>query len=642
MKRSKRGDKWFKALQRWFYDRSPASARQAQMRRWGFAVFIFIIYLLALRWAASTFTPWYLQRRLSSELLQDAPSDPPSSEPIDVVYTWVNGSDPAFAESRRKILESLNHEGSIPHDSNSAWRYADNDELRYSLRSLEKFAPWVRNVYVVTNGQVPHWLNLQNPRVRVVTHDEIFPDKSHLPTFSSPAIEVHLHRIPGLSKRFLYFNDDVILGKRIHLDDFYTISRGYKVYLSWEVPNCAHACFDTFLNDGVCDKVCNVSSCEFDMGDCLRGASQDVPEGDLSLAQYGDDENGWGDDIGSSAPDDAYADSESDALREAAASVDGAENANKDFEDEDDFSVPTVSDGDDGDEDESYDAEMNEFELFNEEPKPLNAFGASLRFTNRLFDAAYGPDYSGVRRVPAHMPHLIDASIMEKAQDKFAAAYAATSSHRFRQGDDVQFSFAYFNFLMNYVGGLPLVRVWKILDANNDGILDDNEVRTLAAVMRGAAALQFEPIDDAFLAQIKSKVGSRIAFADLLASEWAVGQIVEGMYGDDGDRSQISPLIRDLVTFKYEIVDLDVVTFKILSDGAGDIDEDDKEEGGDDPDAEWDALRAGRTKFICLNDERSSPNRAASQAMRNFLESFLPTPSSFEMPANRAKYFKSK
>ena len=33
-------------------------------------------------------------------------------------------------------------------------RFRDNDELRYSLRSLEQHAPWLRHIYIVTNGQV--------------------------------------------------------------------------------------------------------------------------------------------------------------------------------------------------------------------------------------------------------------------------------------------------------------------------------------------------------------------------------------------------------------------------------------------------------------------------------------------------------
>lgn len=105
-------------------------------------------------------------------------------------------------------------------DDISASRFADNEEMRYSLRSVVQYAPWVRHVFIVTNGQIPSWLNLDNPRITLVTHEvcvgsglpaellaivsfqqEIFYNKSHLPTFSSPAIESHLHRIPGLSKR---------------------------------------------------------------------------------------------------------------------------------------------------------------------------------------------------------------------------------------------------------------------------------------------------------------------------------------------------------------------------------------------------------------------------------------------------------
>lgn len=58
---------------------------------------------------------------------------------------------------------------------------------------------------------------------------EIFPNKSHLPTFSSPAIESHLHLIPGLSEKFLYLNDDVVFAAQVWPDDFYTHSKGQKV-----------------------------------------------------------------------------------------------------------------------------------------------------------------------------------------------------------------------------------------------------------------------------------------------------------------------------------------------------------------------------------------------------------------------------
>ncbi len=97
---------------------------------------------------------------------------------------------------------------------------------------------------------------------------EIFTNKSHLPTFSSPAIETHLHRIPNLSKKFLYLNDDILFGKPVFPEDFYTQSKGYKVYLSWPVPNCAEGCPMNWLKDGYCDQACNSSACLWDGGDC--------------------------------------------------------------------------------------------------------------------------------------------------------------------------------------------------------------------------------------------------------------------------------------------------------------------------------------------------------------------------------------
>ncbi|XP_057598422.1 N-acetylglucosamine-1-phosphotransferase subunits alpha/beta isoform X3 [Hippopotamus amphibius kiboko] len=163
----------------------------------------------------------------------------------------------------------------------SASRFEDNEELRYSLRSVERHAPWVRNIFIVTNGQIPSWLNLDNPRVKIVTHQDVFRNLSHLPTFSSPAIESHIHRIEGLSQKFIYLNDDVMFGKDVWPDDFYSHSKGQKVYLTWPVPNCAEGCPGSWIKDGYCDKACNNSACDWDGGDCSgnSGASRYIAGG---------------------------------------------------------------------------------------------------------------------------------------------------------------------------------------------------------------------------------------------------------------------------------------------------------------------------------------------------------------------------
>ena len=81
-------------------------------------------------------------------------------------------------------------------------KFSDFNQLKYSLRSIEMYAPWIRNIFIVTNGQKPSWVNIDHPRISIITHSEIFEDKSDLPTFNSMAIEVHLHKIPGLRNIF--------------------------------------------------------------------------------------------------------------------------------------------------------------------------------------------------------------------------------------------------------------------------------------------------------------------------------------------------------------------------------------------------------------------------------------------------------
>jgi hypothetical protein len=154
------------------------------------------------------------------------------SEPIDAVYTWVDGSDPAWQARKRVALQAVGGESARLHSSaTSATRYASRDVLRYSLRSLEHHAPFVRKVYLVTDRQVPRWLEVDHPDLELVRHEDIFPDPSHLPTFSSRAIECHLHRIPGLSERFLYFNDDVMLWGPTTPADFFDEQGRCRVYL---------------------------------------------------------------------------------------------------------------------------------------------------------------------------------------------------------------------------------------------------------------------------------------------------------------------------------------------------------------------------------------------------------------------------
>jgi lipopolysaccharide biosynthesis glycosyltransferase len=150
------------------------------------------------------------------------------AEPIDAVYLWVDGSAPG---TRARLSAALAQRSPDRRDEAADRRFRDHDELRYSLRSLERYAPWIRRVHVVTDGDPPPWLALGDHCAHV-THDQLFSESSCLPSFNSFAIELQLHRIPGLTRRFLYFNDDQFLGRAVAGNDYLHADGRQVLYLA--------------------------------------------------------------------------------------------------------------------------------------------------------------------------------------------------------------------------------------------------------------------------------------------------------------------------------------------------------------------------------------------------------------------------
>lgn len=138
---------------------------------------------------------------------------------IDAVIAWVDGSDPRLAEKRRRFTAGTPLEKLA--DVAGATRFADCGEIKWCVRSIERYAPWVRKIYIVTDGQDPG-VSAGHIPVEIVDHKVIFKDyEQFLPTFNSLSIETMLWRIPGLSDKFLYFNDDLILIQPTEPGDFF-------------------------------------------------------------------------------------------------------------------------------------------------------------------------------------------------------------------------------------------------------------------------------------------------------------------------------------------------------------------------------------------------------------------------------------
>src|SRR3990170_8246701 len=136
---------------------------------------------------------------------------------IDIVFSWVDGASIEWQRARARRMESY----VVGEGDSAEARFRQIDELKYALRSVHLFAPWIRNIYIVTDSPVPAWLD-EHPRVTIVRSEDFFPDLSVLPTHNSHAIESQLQHIPGLSEHFLYSNDDMFFGRPASPDMFFS------------------------------------------------------------------------------------------------------------------------------------------------------------------------------------------------------------------------------------------------------------------------------------------------------------------------------------------------------------------------------------------------------------------------------------
>ncbi|MFT4052081.1 stealth family protein [Microbacterium sp.] len=136
---------------------------------------------------------------------------------IDMVFSWVDGSSSEFQRQRAARME----EYVVGAGDDGPARYRHVDELRYALRSVHLYAPWVRRIFIATDSTPPAWLK-EHPKVTIVRSEEFFADPAVLPTHNSHAVESQLHHIDGLSEHFLYSNDDMFFGRAVQPELFFS------------------------------------------------------------------------------------------------------------------------------------------------------------------------------------------------------------------------------------------------------------------------------------------------------------------------------------------------------------------------------------------------------------------------------------
>ena len=153
---------------------------------------------------------------------------------IDIVYLWVNGNDPQWRTKRSQAAaaQGIHASGALARYGDVEGRYRDNEELRFSLRALERYFPNHGHIYILTDAQTPHWLRA-HAGITVIDHAQVIP-KSALPLFDSGNIESYIHRIEGLSERYFYMNDDVFFNAPVLAHDwFWQAGSVQGIYTAW-------------------------------------------------------------------------------------------------------------------------------------------------------------------------------------------------------------------------------------------------------------------------------------------------------------------------------------------------------------------------------------------------------------------------
>ena len=174
----------------------------------------------------------------NSQINQSGGIDMSPDFPVDIVLPWVDGNDPIHQTKLKRYVTSQK-EDTRP-DVGGEERFCDMGEIRHCIASINRFAPFVRTIHIVTDNQDPKlekFISRLFPEghipMNIVSHEDIFKGyEQYLPTFNSRAIETMIWRIPGLSEHFILMNDDFFITSPLSSSDFFINGKAI-CYASW-------------------------------------------------------------------------------------------------------------------------------------------------------------------------------------------------------------------------------------------------------------------------------------------------------------------------------------------------------------------------------------------------------------------------
>lgn len=127
-------------------------------------------------------------------------------ESIDILIKYIDLND-----------KTINRTG-----INQIYKDNDNNELKYSLRSILNYIPWVRKIFILMpNEKVKYFKSID-----IIQDKIIYIKDKDLLGFESANIQAFLFNLYkmkefGISTNFIYIEDDYFFGKRLEKQDFF-------------------------------------------------------------------------------------------------------------------------------------------------------------------------------------------------------------------------------------------------------------------------------------------------------------------------------------------------------------------------------------------------------------------------------------
>lgn len=147
------------------------------------------------------------------------------NKPVDIVVTYLNSQDSLWQEQFLKYQDEECFKGIAKRtdmQSFGADRFREWDLFKYWFRGVEKNCPWVNKIFLIVQNErhIPEWINKNNPKLRIVYHNEFIPNEI-LPVFNSRTIELFTCKIKDLSDHYIRCNDDCYFLNPIPQDMFF-------------------------------------------------------------------------------------------------------------------------------------------------------------------------------------------------------------------------------------------------------------------------------------------------------------------------------------------------------------------------------------------------------------------------------------